>query len=74
MENTCNDNQINRKLIAIKHHKIVPQIITLFNMHLAVQHTIISISEMYLLQLIYVWKIHTKCIQIKEKSLPIETL
>jgi hypothetical protein len=44
-ENTCNDNQINQKLIAIKTHKIVPRILALFNMHLAVQHTVISRSD-----------------------------
>jgi hypothetical protein len=44
-ENTCNDNQINQKLIAIKNHKIVPRILALFNMHLVVQHTIISRSD-----------------------------
>jgi hypothetical protein len=44
-ENTCNDNQINQKIIAIKNRKIVPQIFALFNMHLAVQHTVISRSD-----------------------------
>jgi hypothetical protein len=43
--NKCNDNQINQKPISIKNHKIVPQILSLFNMHLVVQHTIISRSD-----------------------------
>jgi hypothetical protein len=43
--NTCNDNQINQKSISIKNHKIVSQILALFNMHLIVQHIVISRSD-----------------------------